>query len=171
MPPIIPDTIPSHFPAGTTVKYTRSFSDFQPSDGWSYTLYLNGLTQKLNKAAIVDGNTFLLVLLPADTATLNSGPFRYAERLSKAAMTFALTSVQAPDSNGNARYNFSSSSGPTPQNGALVTITGFTNGANNITGVIANLAANSFTLKNASAIPGIDGGDRDDPGGELRQRR
>jgi len=81
MPPIIPDTVPDHFPAGTTVKFTRSLNDFLPSDGWAYTIYLNGLTQKFNKAATVVDNAFQIEFLPADTATLNPGPFRYAERL------------------------------------------------------------------------------------------
>ncbi len=48
MPPIIPDVVPDHFPAGTTVKFTRSLDDFLPSDGWTYAIYLNGLTQKFN---------------------------------------------------------------------------------------------------------------------------
>jgi hypothetical protein len=81
MPPIIPDVVPSHFPAGTTVKYTRSFGDFQPSDGWSYTIYLNGLTQKFNKAATILNNIFQIEFVPSDTASLNPGPYRYAERL------------------------------------------------------------------------------------------
>jgi hypothetical protein len=81
MPPIIPDSVPDHFPAGTSVVFTRSLDDFQPSDGWTYTIYLNGLTQKFNKAAAVVDNIFTITFLPADTAALNPGPFRYAERL------------------------------------------------------------------------------------------
>ena len=77
---IIPDVVPDHFPAGTTVKFTRSLNDFQPSDGWAYTIYLNGLTQKFSKAATVLNNIFQIEFLPADTASLNPGPFRYAER-------------------------------------------------------------------------------------------
>jgi hypothetical protein len=82
MPPIIPDTVPDHFPAGTTVKFTRSLDDYLPSDGWAYTIYLNGLTQKFSKAADVTDNIFSITFLPADTASLQPGPFRYAERLS-----------------------------------------------------------------------------------------
>jgi hypothetical protein len=82
MAPIIPDVVPGHFPAGTTVKFTRSFGDFQPSDGWAYTIYLNGLTQKFNKAATTENNVFNITFLPADTASLTPGPFRYAERVS-----------------------------------------------------------------------------------------
>ena len=81
MPPIIPDIVPDHFPAGTTVKFTRSLGDFSPADGWTYAIFLNGLTQKFNKAATILNNIFQIEFLPADTAALNPGPFRYAERL------------------------------------------------------------------------------------------
>ena len=81
MPPIIPDLVPDHFPAGTTVTFTRSFGDFSPADGWGYVIYLNGLTQKVSKAATVLNNVFTIVFVPADTAALNPGPYRYAERL------------------------------------------------------------------------------------------
>ena len=81
MPPIIPDVVPTHFTAGTTVKFTRSMDDFQPSDGWGYTIYLNGLTQKFNKAATVLDNIFQIEFVPSDTANLNPGAYRYAERL------------------------------------------------------------------------------------------
>src|SRR5258707_15033144 len=81
MPPIIPDIVPSHFPAGTTVKFTRSLDDFSPADGWAYTIYLNGLTQKFNKAATTVDNIFQIEFVPSDTANLNPGPYRYAERL------------------------------------------------------------------------------------------
>lgn len=83
MPPIIPTTVPQHFPAGTTVKFSRTIDDCLPSDGWAYTIYLNGLTQKFNKAATVDDNgVFQIQFDPTDTANLNPGPYRYAERLS-----------------------------------------------------------------------------------------
>ena len=82
MPPIIPDLVPKHFPAGTTVKFTRSLDDFLPSDGWSYTIYLNGLTQKFSKAAtVLDANVFQIEFVPTDTASLTPGAYRYAERL------------------------------------------------------------------------------------------
>jgi hypothetical protein len=81
VPPIIPDVVPDHFPAGTTVKFTRSLDDFSPADGWAYSIYLNGLTQKFNKAASIVDNIFQIEFVPSDTASLNPGPFRYAERL------------------------------------------------------------------------------------------
>jgi len=81
MPPIIPDVVPDHFPAGTTVKFTRTMNDYLPSDGWSYVIYLNGLGGKLSKAATVLNNVFQVQLNPTDTASLSPGPYRYAERL------------------------------------------------------------------------------------------
>jgi hypothetical protein len=81
MPPIIPDVVPTHFPAGTTVKFTRTLDDFSPADGWSYAIYLNGLTQKFNKAAVIVGGIYNIEFVPADTAALSPGPYRYAERL------------------------------------------------------------------------------------------
>jgi hypothetical protein len=81
VPPSIPDNVPDHFPAGTTVKFTRSLDDYSPSDGWGYTIYLNGLTQKFSKAATVVNGIFQIEFVPADTAALNAGPYRYAERL------------------------------------------------------------------------------------------
>ena len=63
------------------MKFTRTLDDFQPSDGWTYAIYLNGLTQKFNKGATVLNNIFQIQFLPADTAALNPGPYRYAERL------------------------------------------------------------------------------------------
>jgi|GEM_PF-547636 len=83
MAPIIPDVVPSHFPAGTTVHFTRTLDDFSPADGWAYTIYLNGLTQKFNKAATTPDGIFDIVFLPADTAGLTPGPYRYAERLTR----------------------------------------------------------------------------------------
>jgi hypothetical protein len=84
MPPIIPDVVPTHFPAGTTVKFTRSLDDFSPADGWTYAIYLNGLSQKFNKDATILAGIFQIEFLPADTAALSPGPYRYAERLTNA---------------------------------------------------------------------------------------
>jgi hypothetical protein len=82
VPPIIPTTVPEFFAAGTTVKFSRTLNNFLASDGWAYTIYLNGLTQKFNKAAAVDDQgVFQITFLPSDTASLVPGPYRYAERL------------------------------------------------------------------------------------------
>jgi hypothetical protein len=153
MPPITTDRVPSHFPAGTTVQYSRSLDNFLPSDGWTYTIYLNGLTVKFNKAATVqDDNSFLVTFLPSDTESLAPGPYRYAERLSKPATVFTLTQV-AVDGEGNAIYSFSSFSGPAPALGAYFNVAGFTNAGNNISGgEITALGAGTFTAVNPSAV-------------------
>jgi hypothetical protein len=96
MPPIVPDVVPDHFPAGTTVKFTRTLNDYQPSDGWGYTIYLNGLGGKFNKAASVLENVFQIQFDPTDTATLLPGPYRYAERLTNSSSheTYDITGDQ-----------------------------------------------------------------------------
>jgi hypothetical protein len=153
VPPIIPDYVPDHFPAGTTVKYTRTLDDFPPSDGWAYTIYLNGLTQTFSKAAVPQNpTTYLVEFVPSDTASLTPGAYRYAERLTRAAINFVITSVSGPDGNENATYLFSSVSGPTPRSGDLVAIAGFVNSGNNASGAIQNLTANSFTITNPAAV-------------------
>lgn len=156
MPPIIPDSVPRHFAQGTTVKFTRSLPDFAPSDGWGYTIYLNGLTQKFNQAAAAHDPATFLIEIDAANNTLTPGPYRYAERLTNAGVRFVLTSVTS-DGEGNAIYAFSSYSGPAPDIGSPVTITGFTNGGNNVSNV--NISAFSggpqggtFTLPNSGVV-------------------
>jgi hypothetical protein len=153
MAPLTPYSVPRNFPAGTTVRYNRSFDDFLPSDSWTYTIYLNGLTAKFNKAAAsTDGTAFSIEFVPADTAALPPGPYRYAERLTKPATTFVLTGVSAPDANGFATFSFSSSSGPAPVSGALITVAGFANAGNNITGALDAIDSGSFTMRNPTAV-------------------
>jgi hypothetical protein len=154
MPPLTRDVVPDHFPAGTTVKFTRSLDDYQPSDGWSYTIYLNGLTQKFSKAATVLSNIFQIQFDPADTASLLPGAFRYAERLTKPATVFTLTEVSS-DGQGNAVYSFSGYIGPAPQQGMNVNVESFTNGGNNIGGEITALVgttSGTFVLVNAGVV-------------------
>jgi hypothetical protein len=84
MPPIIPDEVPTIMVAGTTVKFHRSFDDFQASDGWGYTFYANGAANIFNKAASInpDGNSFDIVLDASLTASIAPGRYTVAERLS-----------------------------------------------------------------------------------------
>jgi hypothetical protein len=82
MAPIIPDRVPQHFPAGTSVVFTRTLDEYLPSDGWTYTIYLNGLTQKFSKAAtVIEGNVFHVLILASETENLAPGPYRYCERV------------------------------------------------------------------------------------------
>lgn len=156
MPPIIQDGVPDHFPAGTTVKFTRSFDDYLPSDGWSYTIYLNGLTQKFSKSANVTSNDYLIEFVPSDTAALVPGPYRYAERLANPGTAFVITGVSL-DGEGNAIYAFSAFSNLPPFLGMDVAVTGFANGGNNATGAISAMsldgnAAGTFTIPNGAAV-------------------
>lgn len=158
MPPLVPDNVPTHFAQGTTVKFTRNIPDFPPSNGWTYTIYLNGLTAKYSKAAAVqDPATFLIEISPTDSATLAPGPYRYAERLTNPGTAFVLTGVTI-DGAGNATYSFSSYSNLDPFVGMLVTIAGFTNAGNNVATAM-NIAAltggpggGTFTIPNAGAV-------------------
>lgn len=154
MPAIIPDSVPSHFPAGTTVKFTRSLDDYDSADGWSYTIYLNGLTTKFSKAAAVqEDGQFLIEMLPTDTEPLPPGPYRYCERLTNPGTNFSLTSVVA---NGTtATYAYESYIGPDPYIGMPVTVTGFGHGGNNVSGTISALEegpSGTFTIANSTAV-------------------
>lgn len=158
MPPLIPDSVPRHWAQGTTVKFTRSLPDFAPSDGWTYVIYLNGLTAKANYAgATFDAATFLLEIDPSSN-TLVPGPYRYAERLTNPGTALVLTGVTI-DGEGNAIYSFSSYTGPQPYIGEPVTTSGFSNSGNNvsiatpITAIqMTGPGSGTFTIANASAV-------------------
>lgn len=135
------------------MKFTRSLPNFAPSDGWTYTLYMNGLTQKLSApAATMDPATFLIEIDPA-TNTLTPGPYRYAERLANPGTRLVLTGVVVDGA--DAIYSYESFSGPPPYEGMPVTITGFANDGNNVSSTIAALTGDSsgtFTIPNATAV-------------------
>lgn len=82
MPPIIPDEVPSRIAAGTTVKFHRSFGDFQASDGWAYTFYANGASAIFNQIATVnpDGKSFDIVI-PSSKTNVPAGRYQCAEVL------------------------------------------------------------------------------------------
>lgn len=156
MPPLIQDGVPDHFPAGTTVKFTRTFDDYLPSDGWSYAIFLNGLTQKFNKAAVATVNEYLMEFVPSDTASLTPGAYRYAERLTNPGTAFTLTGVSL-DGFGNAIYAFSGFQYLPPFLGMMVSILGFTNSGNNVSAAISAMSldgtsSGTFTIPNATAV-------------------
>lgn len=156
MAPLIPDDVPRHFAQGTTLRYTRSLPEFAPSEGWSYTIYFNGLTQKASQAgATFDPATFLVEMDAAATALLPPGPYRYAERLVNPGTAFVLTSVVS-DGQGNAVYSFSSYKNIAPYPGMPVTVAGFTNSGNNLSAVISAFTGGpeggTFTVANAGAV-------------------
>jgi hypothetical protein len=90
MPQLIPDEVPTIIVAGTTVKFHRSFDDFQASDGWAYTFYANGALNVFNKAATTnpDGNSFDIVLDASLTASVAAGRYTVDEVLIKGSEEF-----------------------------------------------------------------------------------
>jgi len=77
----VPDNIPSTFSAGETVKFRRFVPDYLPSDGWKYSVYLNGALATLTKDGVADGDAYLVTILPTDS--LPTGDYRFLERVSK----------------------------------------------------------------------------------------
>src|SRR6185437_3193062 len=82
------------------------------------------------------------------------GAYRYAERLSNPGCALVLTGV-AVGPGGTAIYSFSQFSNLPPYEGMAVTITGFANSGNNVSGVISALSggeSGTFTIANATAV-------------------
>jgi hypothetical protein len=69
--------LPESFSAGTTVAYTKSFTDY-PASTWTLTLYIAGVIVD-SFVAVADGDAFL-VTIPADTA-LEPGYYQWVERV------------------------------------------------------------------------------------------
>jgi len=74
--------LPTTFPAGTTVCYRKSFSDY-PASTWTLTLYLAGASI-LSIIAVADGDDFVCTI-PVDATQVNfiPGHYKWAERVSK----------------------------------------------------------------------------------------
>lgn len=75
-------SLPESFPAGTTVRYVVSYSDY-PATDWTLKLHLGG-ARVLSFAATTDGTSFVVTLDAGDTAKLAAGTYRWAERVSHA---------------------------------------------------------------------------------------
>lgn len=73
--------VPVKIVAGTTVKFSRSFSNY-PTDAWTYTFYLAG-PGPFSKEATVEDEQFQIELTAAETAELKAGGYRYVERVEK----------------------------------------------------------------------------------------
>lgn len=63
---------------GTTVIWTRSdlYSDYPTAD-WTLTYHFVGATTAFTKAAAESGNDYVMTLLPADTAAMDAGFYRW----------------------------------------------------------------------------------------------
>ena len=84
--------LPESFAAGTTVKYTRTLTDYPANGGWTLTLYLAGATV-LSVAATPSGADHAVTLTPAQTATLaTAGVYRWTERVNNATEKYDVAS-------------------------------------------------------------------------------
>lgn len=77
-------TWPTTFAAGTTVKATRSFSDYSASDGWSVTLYVVGASVMSPVVGSANGSSFDFTMTATATAGLLPGTYVWRELASKA---------------------------------------------------------------------------------------
>lgn len=74
--------LPASFSAGTTLSYRKSFADYPASAGWTFTLYLAGVTVT-SVEAIADGDDFVVTVTPAHTTTpFIAGHYSWVERVS-----------------------------------------------------------------------------------------
>lgn len=71
--------MPSAFTAGTTVRYTRTLSDY-PASTWDLTVYVAGKS-KAETDAVADGDDFVVTFAAADTAGLEAGVYTWTERV------------------------------------------------------------------------------------------
>lgn len=79
--------MPESFAAGTTVKYTRTLSDYAANDGWTLTLQLAGVNV-LTATAAPDGADHAVTLAAADTKNLTAGSYLWAEVVTNGTDTY-----------------------------------------------------------------------------------
>jgi len=87
--------LPDRFNAGTTLIYTRAYSDFPAGQGWALTLHLSG-GASLSAAGAASGNSFVITVLPAKTATVSVSGCSYSAGspvLTRAAGSFATDNI------------------------------------------------------------------------------
>lgn len=72
--------IPETFAAGTTLKYTRSSSDYPANDGWTLTVGLRGPSVKDAATVVASGADYVVTFPAADTATLDPGMYHWVEK-------------------------------------------------------------------------------------------
>ncbi len=74
--------LPASFPSGTTVKYTKTVSDYPASNGWQLKLLLAG-AELLSVDAAPSGSDFAVTISATESARLSAGTYQYAEEVSK----------------------------------------------------------------------------------------
>jgi hypothetical protein len=83
--------IPDQFVAGSTVRYTRSTSDYRADQGWALTVYLLG-PSTTNVAGVATGPDYTVTFSAATTGALVAGTYQWIERVSKAGEVYDLGS-------------------------------------------------------------------------------
>lgn len=71
--------MPSQITAGTTTKYSKSFSDY-PAPAWSMTVHIAG-KGKIAVAAVAAGAGFAVTITAVQSAALDSGAYTWVERV------------------------------------------------------------------------------------------
>lgn len=74
--------LPESFPAGTTVKYTRTVPEYPASSGWQLRLIL-AAEATLTVIATASGGDYAVTITAAQTAALPAGVYKWAEEVNK----------------------------------------------------------------------------------------
>jgi hypothetical protein len=82
--------LPDSFPAGTTVIYTKSFTNFSPTE-WTLKLYLAG-PDTLNVTAVASGESYVVTIPATSTAASPAGSYHWVERVEKTGVVCDLAS-------------------------------------------------------------------------------
>ena len=92
MAPQIPTSYPKSFGQGTTLKVSRSFSDYPANDGWTLILTVNGASSHSWTAA-ADGSDYLITISSSDSTTyLPPGKYYFKEYVSKSGERYEVSS-------------------------------------------------------------------------------
>ena len=84
--------LPESFPAGTTIIYRKTLSDYAPGDGWALKLHLAGASVKTSDAT-VDGNDFVVTLAASATSSpFLAGLYKWIERVSLSGAVYEVDS-------------------------------------------------------------------------------
>lgn len=88
--PDIPTAVPDRVNAGDTIKWTRTLSDYKPSDGWALSYILINAAGKITISASGSGDTFAVVVSAATSAAWAAGTYDWREQASKAGEVFTV---------------------------------------------------------------------------------
>jgi hypothetical protein len=75
--------LPDSFPAGTTCRFRKAYSDYPASDGWALVFYLAGASVAQIEAE-ADGDAFVITITPEKTTGgFLAGHYHWEERVAK----------------------------------------------------------------------------------------